>query len=462
MLLTKPRGDQREAVRGALAHHGFAVFCEQRVGKTLIALAVADKRKPDILVVVCPKKALRVWRTQLKKHIRFDWDCTKIVIHYEGMCRNAKDRRYWRKMFREKWLDKKVMLIVDEGHRIKSRGSLQSSMLRSVGPYADYRLLLTGTPGDKIYEDAWAIFDFVKPGALEWSWDEYSDRYLIIKKEKGKGRGPRSFYAKIVGVRNKKRFNRIFHRYSYRITLREAQERAGRRAYILKRRVVRFELKPDTRRVYNELLSELKTVVRKKIVSTPLVVTLVSKLQQLTGGFLIHSEPVFDKDDLPVLKANGKPKVIKSIIPVGREKLIELTKILRGYPKRKKIVICVQYTHEIERIGRQLEKLGRSWKQVSGQEDFDGEFDTDTIILQIRSGEAIDLARARLFIMYSWDYSNISHSQASFRILSFKSKRVDYIYLIANDSVDDDIYGTVRHKGKSIAKVMVDKLRKRG
>jgi hypothetical protein len=458
VLRTELRPYQGEAVSRALEYDGFALIPEQRTGKCLIAFAVADARKPDVLFVVCPKKAIRVWREQLKEHIKFDWPCEKVLIHYEGLCRSAKDRRWWRNRFRKTWAGKKILTIVDEGHRIKGRGSLQSTMIRSLGKMSKYRLLLTGTPVDKVREDAWAIMDFVQHGALEDTWEEFSDRYL--KYDVAQNKKSKRFYKIVTGYRNSKRFRKIFQQYSYRVTLREAQRSTGLRPYLVRRRVVRFDLKPESRRIYNELETDLKTEVRKKKVSTPLVVTLVSKLQQLTGGYLIHKEPIYDEDDIPVLTPRGKPKIIKSIIPIGREKLIELVKVVKRYPKRKKLVICVQYTHEIERIGRQIERLGRSWKRLAGGEYFDGKFDADTILMQIRSGEAVDLAEADTFLMYSWDYSNISHEQAKFRILEFTTKRVTYIYFMANESVDEQIYEAVRKK-KSITSLVIDKYRKR-
>lgn len=458
MILTELRPHQEEAVARSLEHDGFALFPEQRTGKCLIALAVADARKPDVLFIVCPKKAIRVWRQQLEEHIKPDWPCEKVIIHYEALCRSAKDRRWWRNRFRKTWADKKILIIVDEGHRIKGRGSLQSSMIRSLGRMSKFRLLLTGTPVDKVREDAWAIMDFVEHGAMEDSWEEFSDMYLKFDVQQNKK--SRRFYKVITGYRNSKRFRSIFQKYSYRVTLREAQRRSGRRPYLATRRVVRFDLKPDSRRVYNELERDLQTEVRKKKVSTPLVITLVSKLQQLTGGYLIHKEPVFDEEGIPVLSPRGKPKIIKSIIPIGREKLIELVKVVKAFPKKKKLVICVQYTHEIERIGRQIERLGRSWKRLAGGEYFDGKFDTDTILMQIRSGEAVDLAAANTFLMYSWDYSNISHEQAKFRVLEFASRRVNYIYFMANESIDEQIYEAVRKK-KSIARLVIDKHRRK-
>lgn len=457
MILTELRPEQEEAFEAAKPFRGFALFCEQRTGKSLISLALVDHHKPDVVVIVCPKKALRVWREQIAEHIKFDWPCEKALIHYEAISRDAKDRRWWRKRFRETWADKRIFIIVDEGHRIKGRGSMQSRMLRSLGRLSTWRLLLTGTPVDKIREDSWAIFDFIQPGALEETWEEFSDEYLKIEKAKGKHG---KFYNKITGYRHGKRFRRIFHKYSFRVTLREAQRRSGRRPYLVKRRVVLFDLKPETRRVYSELETELKTEVRKKKVSTPLVVTLVAKLQQLTGGYLIHTEQVYHRDGTPKLTKRGRPKIIRTIIPVGREKLILLKKLVERYPRRKKLVICVNYRHEIERIGRQLEKLGRSWQSVAGGDYFDGRFHTDTIVMQIQSGEAIDLSKARTFIMYSWNFSHINHEQAKFRVLEFDSKRINYVYLMAKDSVDEQIYEAVRKK-KNLTRLVIDTYRRR-
>src|SRR5690606_38576231 len=204
------------------------------------------------------------------------------------------------------------------------------------------------------------------------------------------------------------------------------------------------------------LLTELETVVRRKKISTPLVVTLVAKLQQITGGYLIHTEILRDKEGIPLLRKGGKPEISRSIIPVGREKLVELLKILDGFPLRKKIVICVQYRHEIDRIAKRLTRMGRTWKVIAGGEKFDGKFDTDTIILQIRSGEAIDLAEADTYIFYSWDYSHVSHEQSKFRVLQFTSRYVRYYYLMANDTVDEDIFQAVTRK-ENLARLVCDK-----
>lgn len=458
MILTSLSPNQAEARDKAIQLTGFGLFSEQRVGKTLTALSIVDYWKPRILVVICPKKAIRVWREQLKEHIEFDWSCTKFVVHYEALCRSSADRRRWRRLY-DKWKEQEhtVCTIVDEAHRIKRRGSAQSRMIRTLGfPRSDYRLALTGTPIAQGREDAWALFDFIMPGALGNTWEEFRNRYLKTEEEQRKDYS----YKKIVGYKNTKRFDRIFHEYSYRKTLREAQKEAGREPYRVRRSVVRFDLKPESRRIYNELLTNLEAEVRKKKVSTPLVMTLVFKLQQLTGGYLIHTESLYDEEGLPLLTPRGKAKIHKSIIPIGREKIVELTNVLKQFPTEKKVVICVQYRHEINRIARRLERMGRTYQTIAGGESFDGKFNTSAVILQIRSGVAIDLADADTYILYSWNYSYIDYEQGRFRVLKFTSRQVNYIYLMARDSIDEDIYEAVVKK-KNLAKLVCDKYRRK-
>jgi hypothetical protein len=96
-------------------------------------------------------------------------------------------------------------------------------------------------------------------------------------------------------------------------------------------------------------------------------------------------------------------------------------------------VICCRFKHEIDRIGDLLTDLGYTWKTVSGREEYNGQFDVDVIILQVQSGEAIDLSASNTYIYYSWNHSLINYEQARFRVQSFNTTQVNYFFLIAND-----------------------------
>ena len=50
MIKTELRNYQQEAVEAAQGFDGFALFTEQRTGKTLVSLTLVDQKKPDILL----------------------------------------------------------------------------------------------------------------------------------------------------------------------------------------------------------------------------------------------------------------------------------------------------------------------------------------------------------------------------------------------------------------------------
>ena len=417
MIKTALRPYQQEAVDKAMGFDGFALFLEQRTGKTLTALSIVDRRRPQLLVIVCPKKAIRVWEAEIVKHMTIDWPMEKLIINYEAVI-NVKAR----KKIRQLCLRYQSMVILDESHRIKRRSSKQSRSCRILGRACTWRLALTGTPIAQGLHDAWAQFDFMDP-LIFGEWSSFEAQYC----EKGGFKG-----RQIVGYRNQDRFERLFHRYSYRKTLREARGRP-----VLIRRIVRrVELGPDARQAYNELENDLVTVVRRKTIETPLVITLVMKLQQITGGF------VKDEDGF----AHS----------VGTEKLDELRSVIAD--AKGKLVVCSRFLHEMEAIRGACQSLGKTTLELRGGVEWDGNFSTDVAILQVQSGVAIDLSAADLIIFYSWDYSYINYEQTRFRVLSYDRTRVTYVYLMANDTIDHQIYEAITRK-KNLATLVCDHYR---
>jgi hypothetical protein len=447
MLKTTLRSYQAEAVRKAVRHDGFAFFPEQRTGKCLLSLAVVDHVKPDVIFIVCPKKALRVWSREFDKHLDVDWDCYIRYVHYQVSAHQADDRRRYYRLAK-KWQKqgRSIMVIVDEAHRIKKRGSSQSRFCRTLAKRATYRLALTGTPIAQGHKDAWAIFDFIQPG-LFGRWEDFANRYLEVETQTNRRTG--KSYDKIIGPKNEEEFNRIFHKYSYRVTLGEARKSEGLTPARIRSRRLYFELNSGSWRVYNELKEELETIVNGSVVSTPLVLTLTMKLQQIAGGYVLQDTRV-----------PGRRKKKRVVHTVGAEKLARLYSLLRHDRKLqgKKLVICCRFKHEIDRIGETLDGLGYEWKTVSGREEYNGEFDVDVIILQIQSGEAIDLSAAYAYIFYSWNHSLIDFEQARFRVQSFDTTQVNYYFLIARGTVDEDLFEAVTKK-KKVATLVCDRYR---
>ena len=447
MLKTGLWPHQSEAVAAAIPHDGFAFFPEQRTGKCLCALAVVDHHQPEALVIVCPKKALKTWEEQIEEHLDNDWGCEIYIVTYQEPVKNLTLRKHYYKWSKD-FVDGggTLMVIADEAHYIKKPGTAQSRFTRTLGKRAQWKLALTGTPTDKGFEQYWAVFDFIGHGdVFPRTYGAFKDRYLNFEiKERRDGRQ----YPVLKGYNHEDEMLEIIHAHSYRITFNEARVAMGKKPVRVRRKKVYFDLKKRSRHIYNELKEDMQTVIDDLEVNVPLPVTLTQKLQQVCGGFLLHQERI-----------PGKKKRKRVVIPIDTEKLDRLMALLSGFGQEK-AVICCRFTHEIEAIAEAFDDFNWTYKIISGQHEWDMQFDVDYVILQVKSGLGFDLSEANTYVFYSWDHSHITFDQARFRIMSMKyTSWVKYFFLMARDTIEEEYYEAVAKK-KDFSTLVLDKYRR--
>ena len=447
MIRTELRPYQEEAVAAARPHDGFCLFPEQRTGKCLVSLAIVEERRPDVCIIVCPKKAVLTWDKEIDKHLDNDWGCEFYIVTYQEPVKDLALRKEWYKDA-TKWQKQgvSIMVIADEAHYIKKPGTAQSRFTRTIAKRAQWKLALTGTPADKGYEQYWAIFDFIGHKEIFGTYESFKEEYVVYTiKERKDGRQ----YPVLTGYRNEEQLLEIIHHYSYRITFNEARVAMGKSPVRVRRRKVRFKLGRKARAVYNELNEDMETIIDGLTVGAPLPVTLPQKLQQVCGGFLLHQERI-----------PGERKRKRTVIPCGTEKLDKLMELLSGFGQEK-AVICCRFTHEIDAIAAQFEAFHWTYKIIDGQNEWDGEFDVDFVILQVRSGLGFDLSEANAYVFYSWDHSWITFDQSRFRIMNMETTNwVYYYFLMAEDTIEDEFYEAVAKK-KEFAELVLDRWRKK-
>src|SRR5690606_19870750 len=83
----------------------------------------------------------------------------------------------------------------------------------------------------------------------------------------------------------KAKFNRLLHRYAFRITKDEALDLPP-----VMDTVVRVPLSRKSAKAYSELERDLVTRIDDDQVTTPMKVTQMIRLQQLTGGYLVNDD----------------------------------------------------------------------------------------------------------------------------------------------------------------------------
>jgi superfamily II DNA or RNA helicase len=449
----KLRAYQKDAVTKALSlmHDGggFALFMEMRTGKTLTTLKIANTVQPKHLWIICPKAggaAPEVWWREIGRWMKVysGLDDTQIrVDNYEQWVAKRK------KLYAEAKTMRDLMIVCDEAHYIKARGTARSRVVRRLGRYARWRLALTGTPIAQGPQDAYAIFDFIDPeifGKFDNTYEDPQTRKVILV-EGFEGRYLiRGGYNKkdVVGTRNEEEFYAKFHKHSYRKTLREARDKP----LMLKYTTIPVELKPTTRTAYEELKQDLITEVNKTKVKVKNVLASLTKLQQITGGSVLVAPE----------EEGGKP----TLLDISREKLHKLTQLVRETQEKHpgKFIVIARFIHEIDRIAAEVRRMGYSVAIVRGGEPYDGKFREDCIVLQIQSGIAVDMSQASCIICFSIDFSMINFEQARFRILDFHKPVGHYYFISAKDTIDEDIYLAITRK-KSVAATICDTYRTR-
>jgi superfamily II DNA or RNA helicase len=442
----KLRPYQEEAVDKALAimkdGGGFGLWLEQRTGKTLTAIKIANEVEPAHLWIVCPKAggaAPEVWWREIGRWMKTHsgLNHTEIrVMNYEWyVSRRAA-------LYKEAKSLADLMIICDESHYIKARGAARSRVVRTLGRYARWRLALTGTPIAQGIQDAWAQFDFIDPkifGKFDNTYEDprtqkvlltegFEGRYLIY-----------GGYQKhdVVGFANEKEFYKKFHANSYRKTLREARDTP----LMIKYTQLPVELKPRTRVAYDELQADLVTEVNKTQIKVKNVLASLVKLQQVTGGsVLVAAEKEGDKPQL---------------LDISREKLHVLSTHVRRTPAQDKFIVIARFIHETDRIAAEMRRLGYHTAIVRGGEPYDGKFREDCIVMQIQSGIAVDMSKADHIFFYSIDYSMLNFEQSRFRILDFEKPVGHYYFLNAKGTIDEIIYTAVTRK-KRVAELVCD------
>ncbi|WP_068063408.1 DEAD/DEAH box helicase [Nocardia xishanensis] len=163
---------QRDIARLLSLRHG-ANFSVPGAGKTRVALAVyavmRASRNAQRLLVVGPKSAYESWEYEssicFKEPLRTavtgqsDDPLAEVrIVNYERLDRCLGDLAAWLR-------SAPSMVVLDEAHRMKlgASGTYGSACL-ALGPLADRRLILTGTPAPNGAKDLENLLSFVWPG----------------------------------------------------------------------------------------------------------------------------------------------------------------------------------------------------------------------------------------------------------------------------------------------------------
>lgn len=467
LKLLKPH--QTCGTEAIVSTDGFAALFAQRTGKTWVTgacLVVTKKESHDVLLVGPLTNLSSTWEKFLKEklpwytvhrdlvsydaHRKKDPDAYRVLLLNPEQVTPIRD-----KLKRRKW----DWFVWDEAQRLKNRSSQSSRDASLIGPSARRRLALTGTPMDADPKDLWAILRFVAPSALGTGWGDFQKHFLVeptidLTKKMGVIQRQKMMLAYQIAKRKAPMREDRIEEYAELVSphvMRISKEDAGIKPAKIK--VIEFDLDPDEEKKYRRLEKTMVVKHRGVTITTPLKITQIGKLQQITGGHI--------KDE------DGE------IHRIGTSKRRRLKQLIAKHVEDEPFVIFCKYVWEVHALARMLERGGygtgaRLWGKVKDLKKDKrrtnmllafqrGEYDW-MVCQQRTGGVGVDLYRSRKFFVYSMGHSFIDFDQMVSRgDFLEQTERATFFILTARSSIDTDIVRSVDKK-KSISDTFYGRL----
>lgn len=145
---------------------------EMGTGKTKVALDLINSKsnKIDYILWVCPfsiKNEIIKERDKWYPAMKID------VVGCETI--GSSDRTYLEIL--KKVTTNKTFIVVDESLKIKNINAKRTRRIIEFGGYAQYKLILNGTPITKNVIDLWAQMEFLSPKILKMSFNQFKNTY---------------------------------------------------------------------------------------------------------------------------------------------------------------------------------------------------------------------------------------------------------------------------------------------
>jgi SNF2 family DNA or RNA helicase len=467
----KPYAHQLTALERSWNKDTFAYFMEMGTGKTKVLIdnlaMLYDKGKVDGALIVAPKGVIGTWYNQelpahLPNHIEnvtVLWQSNinkkqkeKLDLLYETDHRlhilimnveafsTDKGKKYAASFLR----CHKSMAAIDESTTIKNPKAKRTKNILDIARLAPYRRIMTGSPVTRNPLDLYTQCEFLDPRHLDFSsYYAFRNRYAEMKTMHVSGRS----IQVVGGFRHLDELADSLKPFSYRVLKQDCLDLPDK--IYMKREV---QLTPEQKKLYEQMRKEALATLNGKTVTTMTALTQLMRLHQITCGH-------FAADD-------GTVQEIKN------NRLIELLDVLEEI--EGKAIIWAHYQHDVRNIYKLLEdKYGPGsvvhyyGKTLPDQRDYaiKNFKENDRVRFFVGTpqtgGYGITLVQANTVIYYSNGYDLEKRMQSEDRAHRIgQKKKVTYVDLIAEDTVDTKIVKSLRKKINIASEVMGEDLKK--
>ena len=355
---TKPYAHQLKALEMSWNKEVFAYFMEMGTGKSKVLIdnisMLYDKGKIDGALIIAPKGVVKTWYEQeIPTHMPDHVEHTDVL--WQAMI-NKKQQKELDKLFApgedlhilvmnvEAFSTKKgvefaakflrchrTMMAIDESTTIKNPDAKRTRHICSLGSYALYKRILTGSPVTKSPLDLYKQCEFLKKELLgHVSYYSFRTRYAVMRTMNL----PSHSTQIVVGYQNLGELSEKLKPFSHRVLKDDCLD-LPEKTYI--KRVV--QLTSDQIKLYKQMKVLALAQMNGKMMSTATVLTQLMRLQQITCGHFTADDGTFQD--------------------VASNRLPELMDVLEEV--EGKVVIWAHWQKDVNRIIREiLKKFGEN------------------------------------------------------------------------------------------------------
>ena len=403
---------------------------ETGTGKTVTSLSVAERLYNTNyitgIVVICPVSKVDDWKEDLKKEIPSIEPTFVISFQSSWREKNANTIQHIMKLFR-------CLLIIDEGHKMKTYDSKQSKFIQSLYlTYHPYVLVLSATSQNKKYIDLYPQYRILGSDIFDCKAKDFKNEYCIEAANynlvyAGKARFP---FNEIVGYKHVELMDKEILKYTY-----------------YKKYESKYDRPIDIKQTF-KMTPEMKYFKEKKVwpkMDEKLLEErlLTGDIEDLEEDFIIANRPTLHR----IYMRESCSGFIKDMYLDKNPKLQWLEDFLEGTEGR--IVVFTNFIKETQIIKDLCEKKKRNWVIYDGQhKDLENwhKYEDCVGIVNIQAGGAglNDFAKTNIAIYFSPPENYIDFTQSKGRIDRIgQTKQPVYYYLQVTGSVEPQIYRTL-------------------
>ena len=468
---TKPYAHQITALEKSWNKEAFAYFMEMGTGKSKVLIdniaMLYDKGKINGALIIAPKGVYQNWHdieipVHMPDHIEKKmvlWRATitqKQQRQLDSLFESGEDLHILIMNvesfstpkglnFASKFLScHQALVAIDESTTIKNPDAARTRSIVSLGKAAKYRRILTGSPVTKSPLDLYKQCEFLSEGLLDYSsYYAFKTRYADLRTANFGGRSVQI----VVGYKNLGELSEKLEGFSYRVLKEDCLDLPD---YVYTKRII--QLSKEQKEIYNQMKQIALAQMDGKLMTTATALVQLMRLHQITCGH-------FTADD-------------GSITEIKNDRLSALMDILSEV--ENKAVIWAHYRHDIESIVKEISKEygPDSFVTYYGDTPHDERQNNIKLLQDPNSkvkfiigtpqtgGYGITLTEANVMIYYSNGYDLEKRTQSEARInRAGQTRKMTYIDIIAEGTVDEKIVKALRKKVDIASKVMGEELK---